>query len=74
MLVIWTSGMVTPVLRRDALEADDSAFLATVLQAGLMLFACGLIGGSELGEWFHRRERGRRAVEQTDQRGRGDHA
>ncbi|MEU6379329.1 hypothetical protein [Streptomyces sp. NPDC046909] len=74
MLVIWVGGMVTPVLRRDALEADDSAFLATLLQAGSMLFACGLIGGSELGEWFHRRDMGRQAVEQADRRGRGDHA
>ncbi|WP_406174990.1 hypothetical protein [Streptomyces sp. NBC_00996] len=43
----------------------EAALTATAVQTGLLLFAAGLISGSRLGEWFHRREERRRAADEV---------
>ncbi|MFF8536952.1 hypothetical protein ACF07B_34175 [Streptomyces sp. NPDC015532] len=55
MLVMWTGGMIAPLLHWTSLNGDDTLFLATVIQVGLLMLAIGLIGGSQLGDRFHRR-------------------
>ncbi|MEW2486764.1 hypothetical protein [Streptomyces sp. NPDC048411] len=72
LLVIWAAGTVGPLLHLSGLGTEDFGLLATVVQVGLLLFAAGLIGGSQLGERFHRREMRRRAVDDTRSRGETD--
>ncbi|MFG2560118.1 hypothetical protein [Streptomyces sp. NPDC048496] len=72
LLVIWAGGMVAPLLHLSGLGTEDFRFLATVVQVGLLLFAAGLIGGSQLGERFHRREMRCRAVDDTRSWGETD--
>ncbi|WP_159038121.1 hypothetical protein [Streptomyces sp. WM6386] len=66
MLVMWIGGIVGPLLHWTSLDGDDTLFLATVAQVGLLMLAAGLIGGSQLGEWFHRRAMRARAADDAD--------
>ncbi|MFJ8112481.1 hypothetical protein [Streptomyces sp. NPDC096132] len=56
LLVLWASGMVTPVIRLSGLDDEESAFLASPAQFGLMMFAAGLMCGSQLAERFASRQ------------------
>ena len=55
LLVIWLGGLTGPLLRWSDLNTEDGAFLASVVQGGLLMFAGGLVAGSQLGEMFYRR-------------------
>ncbi|WP_189787897.1 hypothetical protein [Streptomyces capitiformicae] len=55
LLVIWVGGLIVPLLQHSGLDTDDAAFLGAVVQVGFLMFAAGLMGGSQLGEWFYRR-------------------
>ncbi|WP_328360199.1 hypothetical protein OG800_24165 [Streptomyces sp. NBC_00445] len=54
LLVFWASGMVVPLTRWGGLDSQDSTFLTFPAQFGLLMFAAGLMCGSQLGERFHR--------------------
>ncbi|MCL6738515.1 hypothetical protein [Streptomyces neyagawaensis] len=55
LTVIWLGGLSGPLLRWSDLDSVDARFLASVTQGGLLVFAAGLVAGSQLGEWFYRR-------------------
>lgn len=55
LLVIWIGGLIVPLLRWSGLDTEDAAFLGAIVQVGFLMFAAGLMGGSQLGEWFYRR-------------------
>ncbi|WP_405954908.1 hypothetical protein [Streptomyces phaeochromogenes] len=55
LLVLWAGGLIVPLLRWSGLDTEDAAFLGSIVQVGLLMFAAGLMGGSQLGEWFYRR-------------------
>ncbi|MXM63889.1 hypothetical protein GR925_10615 [Streptomyces sp. HUCO-GS316] len=55
LLVIWVGGLIGPLLRWSDLDTEDAAFLGFIVQVGFLMFAAGLMGGSQLGEWFYRR-------------------
>lgn len=55
LLVMWLGGLTGPLLRWSDLDTGDASFLASVVQGGLLMFAGGLVTGSQLGEWFYRR-------------------
>ncbi|GAA3791749.1 hypothetical protein ACFS5L_06635 [Streptomyces phyllanthi] len=65
LLVIWFGGLTVPLLRSSGLDAEDRIFLASVMQVGFLMFASGLMAGSQLGEWFHRRVMRDQAVDQA---------
>ncbi|TQJ92530.1 hypothetical protein FBY22_3401 [Streptomyces sp. SLBN-31] len=54
MLVMWVGGLV-PLLRWSGLLGQETSLLLTVVQAGLLMLAAGLISGSQLSELFRRR-------------------
>ncbi|GGR92603.1 hypothetical protein GCM10010269_34530 [Streptomyces humidus] len=54
MLVMWVGGLVVPLGRWGGLVGKDAMFLLPVVEAGLLLFASGLIAGSQLGDRFRR--------------------
>jgi hypothetical protein len=53
MLVMWIGGLL-PLARWGGLVGEDAMFLLPVAQAGLLLFAAGLISGSQLSDRFRR--------------------
>lgn len=53
MLVMWLGGLV-PLARWSGLVGEDATFLVWLAQVGLLLFAAGLISGSQLGDRFRR--------------------
>ncbi|MEV7891889.1 hypothetical protein ACWD3I_47765 [Streptomyces sp. NPDC002817] len=65
LLVIWVGGLVVPLLQWSGLDSKDAAFFGSIAQVGFLMFAAGLIGGSQLGEWFYRRAVGSKAVDET---------
>ncbi|WP_128379996.1 hypothetical protein [Streptomyces cavernae] len=74
LLVIWFGGLVVPLLRASDLDAEEAGFLASLMQMGFLMFASGLMAGSQLGEWFYRRVMRDQAVDQPPAAvdGRGD--
>ncbi|MFE7839531.1 hypothetical protein ACFU53_26795 [Streptomyces sp. NPDC057474] len=65
LLVIWLGGLTGPLLRWSDLDSEDAGFLASVVQGGLLMFAGGLVAGSQLSEWFYRRAVRAQAVDQA---------
>ncbi|MFF3289078.1 hypothetical protein [Streptomyces sp. NPDC003023] len=55
LLVLWAGALVGPLVRQSGLDTEEAATLASMASAGLFMFAGGLMSGSRLGEWFHRR-------------------
>ncbi|MDH6566823.1 hypothetical protein M2160_001844 [Streptomyces sp. SAI-117] len=55
LLVIWAGGVVVPLLRWSGLDPESATFFGSMAEVGVLMFAAGLIGGSQLNEWFHRR-------------------
>jgi hypothetical protein len=66
LLVLWAGGLTGPLLRWSDLDSEDASFLASMVQGGLLMFAGGLMAGSQLGEWFYRRAVRAYAVDQAD--------
>ncbi|MFF6996085.1 hypothetical protein ACFY93_14235 [Streptomyces sp. NPDC008313] len=64
LLVMWVGGLVVPLGRWGGLVDEEAMFLLPAAQAGLMLFAAGLISGSQLGDRFRRRAAHSQAVDQ----------
>jgi hypothetical protein len=64
LLVLWFGGLTGPLLRWSDLDSGDAGFLTSVAQGGLLMFAGGLVAGSQLGEWFYRRAVRAHAVDQ----------
>lgn len=54
MLVMWVGGLVVPLGRWGGLVGKDAMLLLPVVEASLLLFAAGLIAGSQLGDRFRR--------------------
>ncbi|MGW3652076.1 hypothetical protein [Streptomyces sp. NPDC000878] len=54
LLVMWVGGLVVPLGRWGGLVEEDAMFLLPVAEAGLLLFAAGLIAGSHLSDRFRR--------------------
>ncbi|WP_416978181.1 hypothetical protein [Streptomyces sp. T028] len=54
LLVMWLGGLIVPLGRWGGLVGGDAMFLLPVAEAGLLLFAAGLIAGSQLGDRFRR--------------------
>ena len=69
LLVMWVGGLVVPLGRWGGLVGEEAMFLLPAVQAGLMLFAAGLISGSQLGDPFRRRA----ARPQAVVKGAGEH-
>jgi hypothetical protein len=65
LLVIWVGGLVVPLLRFSGLDTEDTTFFGSVMEVGVLMFAAGLIGGSQLSERFHRRTVRSQAAEQA---------
>ncbi|MFK4106455.1 hypothetical protein ACI2L1_41685 [Streptomyces sp. NPDC019531] len=66
LLVIWIGGLVVPLLRWSGLDAEDAAFFGSIMEVGVLMFAAGLIGGSQLSERFYRQAvRSQAAVEEA---------
>ncbi|MFF6880245.1 MULTISPECIES: hypothetical protein [unclassified Streptomyces] len=66
LLVLWLGGLAGPLLRWSDLDTADAGFLTSVVQGGFLMFAAGLVAGSQLGEWFYRRAlRDQEAVDQS---------
>lgn len=55
LLVMWVGGLVVPLGRWGGLVDEDAMFLLPAVEVGLLLFAAGLLGGSQLGDRFRRR-------------------
>ncbi|TQJ37007.1 hypothetical protein OHU34_42775 [Streptomyces sp. NBC_00080] len=55
LLVIWIGGLVGPLLRWSGLDTEDATFFGAMTEVGVLMFAAGLIGGSQLSEQFYRR-------------------
>ncbi|WNZ07031.1 hypothetical protein [Streptomyces sp. 11x1] len=66
LLVIWLGGLTGPLLRWSDLDSADASLLASVVQGGLLVFAGGLVAGSQLGEWFYRRAVQAQTVDRTE--------
>lgn len=66
LLVLWLGGLTGPLLRWSDLDSADARFLASVVQGGLLMFAGGLVAGSQLGEWFYRRAVRAQVVDQAE--------
>lgn len=71
LLVLWLGGLTGPLLRWSDLDTEDAGFLASVVQFGFLMFAGGLMAGSQLGEWFYRRVMRDQAVDRARDGGRG---
>ncbi|WP_327312668.1 hypothetical protein [Streptomyces sp. NBC_01235] len=54
LLVMWVGGLVVPLGRWGGLVGEDAMFLMPGVEVGLLLFAAGLIAGSQLGDRFRR--------------------
>jgi hypothetical protein len=54
LLVMWIGGLV-PLARWSGLVGEDAMFFVSLVQVGLLLFAAGLISGSQLGDRIRRR-------------------
>lgn len=54
LLVMWVGGLVVPLGRWGGLVGGDAMFLLPGIEVGLLLFAAGLIAGSQLGDRFRR--------------------
>jgi len=67
--VIWFGGLTVPLLRSSGLDAEDAGFLASVIPVGFLMFASGLMAGSQLGEWFYRRVMRDQAADQVHNSG-----
>lgn len=65
VLVLWLGGLTGPLLRWSGLDSEDAGFLASAAQDGLLIFAGGLVAGSQLGEWFYRRAVRAQSVDQA---------
>ncbi|WP_340377611.1 hypothetical protein U5640_22740 [Streptomyces sp. SS7] len=63
LLVMWLGGLV-PLARWGGLVDGDAVFLVSLAQVGLLLFAAGLISGSQLGDRFRRTAAPPQAVDQ----------
>ena len=64
LLVMWVGGLVVPLGRWGGLVDEDAMVLLPAVGVGLLLFAAGLIGGSQLGDRFRRRAARPQAVDQ----------
>lgn len=69
LLVIWVGGLIVPLLRWSDLDTEDAVFLGSLVQVGCLTFAAGLMGGSQLGEWFYRRAVRPEELEETSSTG-----
>ncbi|MDX2757160.1 MULTISPECIES: hypothetical protein [Streptomyces] len=65
LLVIWIGGLTGPLLRWSHLDSQDATFFASVVQGGFLVFAGGLVAGSQLSEWFYRRALRAQTVDQA---------
>lgn len=65
LLVLWASAMITPLARYGGLDSEDGTFLTFPAQFGLMMFAAGLMCGSQLGEWFYRQAMRSRLLDES---------
>lgn len=54
LLVLWASATVPPLAEWSGRRPEDSAYLVSSAQLGLMMFGAGLMCGSPLGERFNR--------------------
>ncbi|MDW4909088.1 hypothetical protein RB628_28070 [Streptomyces sp. ADMS] len=64
LLVMWVGGLVVPLGRWSGLAGEDAMLLTPVSEAGLLLFAAGLIAGSQLSDRFRRSAERSRAADQ----------
>ncbi|MBT2368136.1 hypothetical protein J7E88_23155 [Streptomyces sp. ISL-10] len=55
LLVLWVGGLVGPLVRQSGLDIEEATILASMTSVGFLMFAGGLMSGSQLGEWFYRR-------------------
>ncbi|MCQ9177661.1 hypothetical protein KMT30_01040 [Streptomyces sp. IBSBF 2953] len=65
LLVIWIGGLVVPMLRWSGLDTEDATFFGSTMEVGALMFAAGLIGGSQLSERFYRRSVRSQAAEEA---------
>lgn len=68
--MIWIGGLVVPLLRRSGLNTEDATFLGSMVEVGVLMFAAGLMGGSQLSERFYRQAVRSQAVDQAPGHGR----
>ncbi|WP_371658262.1 hypothetical protein [Streptomyces sp. NBC_00280] len=54
LLVMWVGGLIVPLGRWGGLAGEDAMFLLPAVEVGLLLFAAGLIAGSQLSDRFRR--------------------
>lgn len=52
LLVTWVGGLVVPLGRWGGLVGEDAMFLLPAVDVGLLLFAAGLVAGSQLSDRF----------------------
>ena len=71
LLVLWVGGLIVPLLRWSGLHTEDAAFLGSIVQVGFLMFSAGLMGGSQLGEWFCRRAVSPKPLDETPGSGSG---
>ncbi|WP_326661280.1 hypothetical protein [Streptomyces canus] len=64
LLVMWVGGLVVPLGRWGGLVDEDAMFPLSAVQVSLLMFAAGLISGSQLGDRFRRRAAHPRAVDE----------
>ncbi len=65
LLVIRIGGLVVPMLRFSGLDTEDATFFGSMMEVGVLMFAAGLIGGSQLSERFYRRTVRSQVLEQA---------